>query len=101
MFTDIVGSTQISSSQGDAVAVATLKEHDRVVRSALERADGREVKHTGDGILASFVSVTRAVECAIAIQQGLAEARNDSDTPPHVSIGISAGEPGSVEKNSR
>ncbi|MGI9642832.1 MAG: nickel-binding protein [Acidimicrobiia bacterium] len=93
MFTDIVGSTQISSSQGDAVAVATLKEHDRVVRSALERADGREVKHTGDGILASFVSVTRAVECAIAIQQGLAEARNDSDTPPHVSIGISAGEP--------
>lgn len=93
MFTDIVGSTEISSTQGDAAAVALLRVHDEIVRSALVEADGREVKHTGDGILASFASVSRAVDCAIAIQQGIAVARSDQATPLHVSIGVSAGEP--------
>ena len=93
MFTDIVGSTELSSVHGDAVARTVVKAHDEVVRSCLVDTDGSEVKHTGDGILASFVSVTKAVECAIAIQRELEELRADDGAIPDVSIGISAGEP--------
>ena len=50
MFTDIEGSTHISTSQGDAAAVRALKLHDEVVRGSISERGGREVKHTGDGV---------------------------------------------------
>lgn len=89
MFTDIVGSTDLSTREGDEAVVEMLSNHDQAVRAALDSLGGREVKHTGDGILASFSYVSRAVDCAIAIQQEL--ARLDQSVP--TSIGISAGEP--------
>ena len=61
MFTDIVGSTKISSEHGDAVAMQMVHAHDEIVRSCLDSANGREVKHTGDGILSSFVSVSACI----------------------------------------
>ena len=92
MFTELEGSTDVSSRQGDHHAVAVVERHDRIVRDALEASGGREVKHTGDGIFASFSYVSRAVDCAIAIQQGFEEI--DDDGPgSRVRIGISAGEP--------
>ena len=92
MFTDIQGSTDVSTRHGDAVAFELIQHHNTIVRDALDRSGGREVKHTGDGILASFVSVSRAVEASIAIQLSCAE---EADTGPvlAVKIGISAGEP--------
>ncbi|MDR9451997.1 MAG: DUF4242 domain-containing protein [Acidimicrobiia bacterium] len=92
MFTDIEGSTDISTSHGDEVAVGLVRRHDQIVRDALQRFDGREVKHTGDGLFASFVSVTRAVEATIAIQRGVA-ASSETGPPLAVKIGLSAGEP--------
>jgi adenylate cyclase len=68
-----------------------LRQHDAIVRSKLEAHDGREVKHTGDGIMASFNSV--AVASGIAMQRALADRNANGDTPLHVSIGITAGEP--------
>jgi class 3 adenylate cyclase len=92
MFTDIEGSTDISTRLGDDRAMQVLRSHNRVVRECLTRFSGREVKHTGDGVLASFVSVTSAVQCARGIQTAV-----DGDTSPHgafrVKIGLSAGEP--------
>jgi class 3 adenylate cyclase len=92
MFTDIEGSTDISTSHGDAVAVGLVRRHNEIVRDALDRFGGREVKHTGDGLFASFVSVTKAVEATIAIQRN---AATSSDTGPQlvIKIGLSAGEP--------
>ena len=55
---------------------------------------GREVKHTGDGFMASFASVDAAVECGVAIQRAF--ARHNAAQPDealHLRIGISAGEP--------
>lgn len=69
MFTDLVGSTQISSRDGDAEALEVLARHDQIVREALSTYDGREVKHTGDGIFASFSYVSKAVDCAVQVQQ--------------------------------
>ena len=92
MFTDLEGSTDVSSREGDDAAMRLVRAHDAIVRESLETGSGREVKHTGDGILASFSSVTRAVECAMAIQRRFAEERT-AEHPTRVRIGMSAGEP--------
>ena len=54
LFTDIVGSTALTQSLGDDAAMALLRVHDDIVRDAVRALGGREVKHTGDGIMASF-----------------------------------------------
>ncbi len=92
MFTDIEGSTDISTSHGDKVAVGLVRRHNDIVRDALTQYRGHEVKHTGDGLFASFVSVTKAVEATIAIQQQSAAA-SDAGPKLAIKIGLSAGEP--------
>ena len=54
MFTDIVGSTSMTERLGDARSVEMVRAHDALVRRALKEKGGRVVKHTGDGIMASF-----------------------------------------------
>jgi class 3 adenylate cyclase len=93
-FTDIVGSTELTQRLGDAGAMKVLRRHDDAVRDALREWRGREIKHTGDGIMASFTSASRAVGCALAIQERFAEpAATDADSSIQMRIGISAGEP--------
>ncbi len=93
MFTDLVGSTEVSSREGDGKALELLAHHDRIVREALSTYGGREVKHTGDGIFASFNYVSRAVECAQEIQRAFGGPANGESAVGRVRIGISAGEP--------
>jgi class 3 adenylate cyclase len=71
-----------------------LTEHDLIIRRALAASRGSEVKHTGDGILASFEDVSQALECAVAIQDGFDARRAAGETPElRVRIGLAAGEP--------
>ncbi len=92
LFTDIVGST--NEALGDEAVMALLRVHDAIVRDALAAADGREVKHTGDGIMASFVSAAAAVRCATRIQSALAKHREEhTGHRLKVRIGAAAGEP--------
>ena len=93
LFTDMEGSTALNDRLGDERAIAILRTHNGVIRQALEEFQGREVKHTGDGFMASFTSATRAVECAIAIQRELAHQNKGADHPIRVRMGLSAGEP--------
>lgn len=93
MFTDLEGSTDVSSKLGDQQAIEMIQHHDRIVRGALSDSGGREVKHTGDGIMASFTYVSRAVQCAIQIQREFGEASEPSNAGGRVRVGISAGEP--------
>ncbi|HEY2045300.1 MAG TPA: nickel-binding protein [Candidatus Udaeobacter sp.] len=98
LFTDVVNSTTLTQSLGDEAALAIVGVHDTIVRDALSALGGREVKHTGDGIMASFVSAASAVRCAIQIQQELDKhAQLNSEHPLKVRVGAAAGEP--VEKN--
>ncbi len=76
LFTDIVESTSLTQQLGDARAMEMLRAHDEIVRRALDRHRGSEVKHTGDGLMAAFPSVVGAIESAVEIQQRLAEARD-------------------------
>lgn len=98
LFTDIVESTSLTQKLGDEEAMEVLRVHDSVVRDALAALKGREVKHTGDGIMASFVSAAAAVRCAAQIQREFAQrAREQNNHPIKVRIGGAAGEP--VERN--
>ncbi|HJW37591.1 MAG TPA: nickel-binding protein [Candidatus Udaeobacter sp.] len=94
LFTDIVDSTTLTQSLGDEAALAMLGVHDTIVRDALSASGGREVKHTGDGIMASFVSAAGAVRCAIQIQRELDKhAQANPERPLKVRVGAAAGEP--------
>jgi class 3 adenylate cyclase len=94
LFTDIVESTTLTQTLGDEAAMALLDVHNTVVRGALANLGGREVKHTGDGIMASFVSAAAAVKCATQIQRDLAKhGENQRDRAVKVRIGAAAGEP--------
>jgi class 3 adenylate cyclase len=98
LFTDVVNSTSLTQLLGDEAALAILGVHDAIVRDALADLGGREIKHTGDGIMASFVSVAAAVRCAIQIQRELEKhAQNNSKHALKVRVGAAVGEP--VEQN--
>ncbi|MHB8377903.1 MAG: adenylate/guanylate cyclase domain-containing protein [Dehalococcoidia bacterium] len=94
LFTDIEGSTNLTQRYGDARAQDLLRAHNTIVREALRARGGNETKHTGDGIMASFPSASRAIESAIAIQQAVASYNeHHPNLPLGVRIGLNAGEP--------
>jgi class 3 adenylate cyclase/pimeloyl-ACP methyl ester carboxylesterase len=113
LFTDLVGHTAMMRRLGDEKGRAVLREHEQITRGILKQHGGTEVKTMGDGFMASFPSVTRAVECALALQQAFTsrnaahpEALEGSAHPEkaqrkaagrleelHVRVGLNAGEP--------
>ena len=90
LFTDLVGHTEMMSRLGDERGRAVLREHERITREVLKANGGTEVKTMGDGFMASFGCVTKAVECAIALQRAFAEREGE---PLNVRVGLNAGEP--------
>ncbi|HEV8573428.1 MAG TPA: adenylate/guanylate cyclase domain-containing protein [Dehalococcoidia bacterium] len=118
LFTDLVGHTEMMSRLGDDRGRAVLREHETITRNVLKTYGGTEVKTMGDGFMASFGSVTRAVECAVALQRAIADRNRgvgveqppdavpNSDEVPavaqplrasvepiNVRVGLNAGEP--------
>jgi class 3 adenylate cyclase len=93
MFTDIVGSIEMTARLGDRMAIELVRAHNSIIRRYLGRFAGREVKHTGDGIMASFPSTFDAVVCAAAIQRGFEEYNRQNLEPIHIRIGMDCGEP--------
>jgi class 3 adenylate cyclase len=94
LFTDIVDSTSLTRRIGDEAAMELLEVHDSIVRNALSELGGREIKHLGDGIMASFVSAAAAVKCASRVQGEIARhGEEHKDHPLNVRLGIAAGEP--------
>lgn len=91
LFTDIAGSTEVHDRYGDEAAVGLVRRHDSVVRMALDSHGGREVKHTGDGIMASFRDASDALAASIDMQRGF--AADHGDPLLEVRVGVNAGEP--------
>jgi class 3 adenylate cyclase len=93
MFTDIVGSIEMTARLGDAAALELVRVHDALVRRSLAAHCGREVKHTGDGIMAAFDDVPRAARAAADIQRHFFAYNRCASESLSVRIGIHAGEP--------
>jgi len=94
LFTDIAGSTAMTQTLGDAGAQKVVHAHNRIVRNCLIRFEGQEVKHTGDGIMASFSNTTKGVQAAAAMQEQVAQHNvTEPGLPLQIKIGINAGEP--------
>jgi class 3 adenylate cyclase len=82
LFTDIVDSTDTAARLGDARWREVLHAHDDTIRDHLRAFDGREVKRTGDGFLATFDGPARAIRCAAAIRDQM---------PNHAGVHVRAG----------
>ena len=93
LFTDLVGHTEMMRRLGDDRGREVLREHERITRDLLKQHGGAEVKTMGDGFMASFASVTKAMDCAIALQRAFATHTESMPEPLHVRVGLNAGEP--------
>lgn len=87
-FTDLVDSTKLLNQLGQGDFMVLLTEHDLILRRDLAMAGGREVKHTGDGIMASFEDVTSALRWSLNVRDDF-NRRDDMQ----IRIGLAAGEP--------
>lgn len=99
MFTDMANSTSMTQELGDAAAQDVIRAHNTIVRNALTAHRGKEVKHTGDGIMATFDDAIDAVRASIEIQE---KADEHTAKWPRLAlrlrIGMNSGEP-IVEEN--
>lgn len=94
VFTDLEESTPLNRRLGDDAYVEVLRTHDELMAHCLAAHGGNRVKHTGDGLMASFASVTKAVQCTIEMQKSLLQYRQSrSDVALRARMGAAAGEP--------
>src|ERR1700722_5154152 len=75
LMTDLVDSTAIAARLGPTAAEELRREHFELLRGALERTAGRQVKNLGDGLMVVFDSAAQSLACAVEMQQAL-DARN-------------------------
>lgn len=92
VFTDLVGSTELSARLGPDGADALRSIHYGLLRSAVTQHGGVEVKNLGDGLMLSFSSVRAALDAAVAMQQAIAGHNRRGGEPLGVRIGIASGE---------
>src|SRR6185503_6797575 len=71
LVTDLAGFTPLVLRLGDVAAQRVIQAHNRVLRACLATYAGDEIAHTGDGLIATFRSVARALTCAREIQDAL------------------------------
>ena len=87
MFTDIVGYTAFSQSSEQKTLVM-LEEHNALVRGAIARHGGREVKTIGDSFLVEFDSALDAVGCAVDVQRSMREGGPSAPDGQKVAVRI-------------
>ena len=92
LFSDIEDSTLITERLGDRRWLEVLRAHNSLFRRLVRSHGGFEVKNQGDGFMLAFPDSRRAVECAAAIQRGLAESDPVEGERVRVRIGMHAGE---------
>ena len=71
LFTDIVDSTRRAEKMGDAKWRDLLTRHNELTDQEVKRFRGKVVKHTGDGVLATFDGPSRAIQCALAVGESI------------------------------
>ena len=77
LFTDLVGSTDLKRRLGDVEGARAIRQHNEIFRGCLSKYDGVEEDNAGDGFFATFDVPSKAVDCALAFQQGMAELERE------------------------
>lgn len=94
MVTTLKDASLIPSKSGVPRGPEFFRIHNELIRKAFRQYNGREVKHTGNGIIVSFASVSKSVNCAMEIQTRFKESDSQSSGfNMQVAIGLSAGDP--------
>ena len=91
LFTDLVGSTELTLRLGDVEAHRLMERHNGIVRKELKRFRGSEVELQGDGFLLAFATADAGVGCAIGIQRSMARYRASRAEGLRVRIGVHSG----------
>ncbi len=92
LFTDIVGSTELSQRLSAEVADEVRRGHFSILRQAITESGGTEVKNLGDGLMVVFNSASAALGCAVAMQQGVEQENRSSADVVGLRVGLSVGE---------
>ncbi len=92
MFTDMVSSTALSTALAPDLAEEFRQTHFGLLRASLNAAGGTEVKNLGDGLMVTFSSLTRAMACAVGMQQAVERHNRRADNPMAIRVGLSHGE---------
>jgi class 3 adenylate cyclase len=87
LFTGMEGSTRMLERLGERYG-DVVREHDRILRHAIDAVGGREVRTAGDSIFAVFDRATEAVQCAVRAQRDLAAMQWPGGERPRVRMGI-------------
>jgi class 3 adenylate cyclase/tetratricopeptide (TPR) repeat protein len=92
LFTDIVRSTELSQRVSQETADEVRRGHFSVLRQAVAKSGGSEVKNVGDGVMVVFTSASAALDCAVAMQQGVERQNHSSGHSVGLRVGISVGD---------
>lgn len=92
LFTDLVGSTALSSSVSPGAADGLRRAHFGVLRRAIAEVDGTEVKNLGDGLMVVFSTASAALGCAVGMQKATELDNRSREVPFGLRVGVSAGE---------
>jgi CheY-like chemotaxis protein len=98
MFTDLVGSTELSERIGHEMANEVRKRHFAALRDSLAVHRGSQIKTLGDGIMAAFDSVSDGLACAVTMQRAVTYCnRREPGHSIAMRVGVSAGETNVVD----
>ncbi len=92
LFTDLVGSTETLARLGEERAEELRQSHFSLLREAISRTQGTEVKNLGDGLMVTFAAASDAVGCGVAMQQALERHNRRAVEALRVRIGVAVGE---------
>jgi class 3 adenylate cyclase len=92
LFTDMVGSTDLSARLGPEAGDEVRQRHFALLRQAIAATEGTEVKNLGDGIMAAFRSTSAAAACAVAMQQAVEQENRRSAHQLGLRVGLSGGD---------
>jgi class 3 adenylate cyclase len=97
LFTDIVGSTELSQRLSQDAADEVRRGHFSILRQAVTEAGGTEVKNLGDGFMVVFGSASAALGCAVAMEQGVEQDNRGNEEVVGLRVGLSVGEASSED----
>jgi len=93
MFTDVEGSTALTTRVGDVTAKRLIEAQRQIVRKQVAGHGGRVIDSIGDGFMVAFDSTRRALACALSIQEALLErAKSEPERAMRLRIGLNVGE---------